>query len=321
MKTMNRTCIVLLLVVALLTACGKPQPKTFTIGIVNFSPTLDAVVDGFKAGMTERGYVEGENVTYVYEGVVANIDALDPAIQKLMAEDLDLMFSLTTPATQKVKQAFAGTDIPIVFAPVTDPVTSGVVDNLTNPGGNITGIRTGGSIPKGLAWLLAIAPGTTRLFVPHNPDDGSSVQGLAELTEPAVALDLELVMAEARTADELAAAMDVIPEDVDAIFMLPSGVFSRQVATFVDTTVEHKLPAVSVGPHCEAGMLICYGHYYPPMGKQASRLADQILQGAAPGNLPVENAEFFLGINLQTAQAIGLDIPDDILQQADYLVR
>jgi putative ABC transport system substrate-binding protein len=312
--------VVSFVVLSLLLVACAPR-KSLTIGIVNFSRTLDPTVEGFKEGMAELGYVEGESVTYIYDDQVESITDLDPAIQDLLGKDLDLILSLTTPASSKVKQAFAERDTPVVFPAVTDPVDSGLVDSLTHPGGNLTGIRTGGSIAKGLEWLLAIAPDTRRLFVPHNPEDSGSVQGLAELSEPAAALGLELVIAEVSTSDEFNAAMDAIPEDVDAIFVLPTGFLVPRIAKFVETAIAHKLPLMSVSPQCGAGALVCYGFDYRQMGKQAARLADQILQGAAPGDLPVETAEFFLSLNLQAAQAIGLDIPEDILEQADHIVR
>lgn len=321
MKTITRTLVVLLFVVTLLASCGKPQPKTFTIGVVNFSPPLDAVVEGFKVGMAELGYVEGENVTYVYEGVVTSIEALDPAVQNLRAADVDLILSLTTPATLVTRQAVEGTDVPVVFAGVNDPVASGLVKSLREAGGNLTGIQAGGSIAKGLEWLLAIAPDTTSLFVPYNPDDAASVQAMVALSEAAATLGVELLIVEVRTPDELAAALDAIPESADAMFVPSSGFLSARLTQVVETAILHKLPLASMSPWCKEGVLMSYGFGYYQTGEQASRLADKILQGTPPADLPVETADFFLVINLQTAQAIGLDIPDDILQQADEIIR
>ena len=295
----------LLCVVALLLAgCGPAKPKTYTIGVVNFSPALDPVYEGFKTGMAQAGLVEGEQVTYLYDGATGSIDALDPAIQKLVAAKVDLILSLSTPASQKVKLAVEGKHIPVVFAPVTDPVASGLVDSLTHPGGDLTGIQNRGSIAKGLDWLLAIAPGTQRLFVPHNPSDDSSVQGLAELQTAAAVMGLELVIVEVTNGDEFEAAMAAIPEEVDAIFMLPSGFFSARAAAYAEAGIAHQLPVTSVAPQTEAGLLMSYGHDYLSMGVQLSRLVDQIFNGTDPGDLPVETPEFFLSINLVTAQGV-----------------
>ena len=314
-------CIMLSL---LLAACGTPQPQTFTVGVVNLTPTLNPTFDGFKAGMAELGYVEGENVTYIYEGPVGAIDALEPAIQKLMEAKPDLVLSISTPATLRAKAALEGTDIPLVFSPVNDPVGSGVVDSLRNPGGNLTGVKGGGggAIPKTVEWLLTVVPDTTRLFVLHNPEDNSSVQALAELNETAAKLGVELVVREVRTPDEIMAAMESIPEDVDAIFIPPSGPITANIADIVEAAIERDLPiATSVGPLVQAGVQITYGTDHYRMGEHVARLADQILQGTDPADLPVETAEFYLSINLQTAETIGLDIPDDILRQADTVVR
>lgn len=323
MRTMNRTCIVLLLVVALLTACrgGQSEPRTFTIGVVNLSPAIDIEFDGFKDGMAEAGYVEGENVTYIYEGAVVSIGAIEPAVQNVLTEDVDLIFAITTPVALAVKRATEETGTPVLFAPVTDPVGSGVVDSLINPGGNLTGIRSGGNIPKQLEWTLAIAPDTKRLYVLHNPDDASSIQALGDLKEAIVIFDVELVIVEVRTPDEVKAALASIPEEVDAIFWLAAGLFSGNVASAVEASIEHKLPLSTGPPLFKVGALMSYGIDYYKQGKQASRLAVRMLEGTDPSDLPVEQSDFYLGINLQTAQAIGLDIPDDILQQADEIVR
>jgi putative ABC transport system substrate-binding protein len=323
MKGFVRKCFAVLSILGVLSlaACGTTKPRAVTIGIVNYSAPLDAIVDGFKEGMAEAGYAEGEKVTYLYDGAVSSIDALDPAIQKLVAERPDLILALTTPAAQKAKAATQGTKIPVVFAPSTDPVSSGLVDSLTHPGGNLTGIRTGGSSAKGLSWLLAIAPGTKTLFVPHDPDDSSSVVGLHELEAAAAPLGLEIRVVEVRTAEEFTAAMDAMPADVDAIFMLPAGLFTSGTPKFVEVSIARKLPILSIARQCERGVLISYGHDYRPIGKQVARLAQQILNGTPPADLPVETPDWYLCINLQTAQAIGLDIPNDILQQADTIIR
>ncbi|HLF02994.1 MAG TPA: ABC transporter substrate binding protein, partial [Anaerolineales bacterium] len=114
----------------LLTACGgfgATPVKTYTIGAVNLTPALDPAWEGFKAGMAELGYVEGENVTYIYEGPVGSIDKLEPAAQSLLEADVDLMVALSTPAAQAAKRVTASTQTPVVFLPLVDPVGAGLV--------------------------------------------------------------------------------------------------------------------------------------------------------------------------------------------------
>ena len=302
-------------------ACGGTGDKAenVTIGVVNITPTIDALYEGFKAGMAELGYVEGENVTYLYEGATGNLEGLQPAVQRLLEADVDLIFAITTPAALTAKQMAEGTDTPVLFAAVAFPVESGLVESLINPRVNLTGINSGGFVPKQMEWLLAIAPDTKRLFVPYNPEDSAAV--LAELEAIAAPRGIELITVEVTTADDLFSALDAVPEDVDAIFVLASGFLTAHLSKFVESAIEHKLPLTSVGEGAKAGALMSYGHNYVPVGKQASRLAVKILQGTAPADLPVEAAEFFLSVNLVTADSISLDVSDDVLEQADVIVR
>lgn len=304
-----------------LSACGGAGDKAenVTIGVVNITPTIDALFDGFKAGMAELGYVEGENVTYLYEGATGNFEGLQPAVHHLLEADVDLIFAITTPAALTAKQAVEGTDIPVLFAAVAFPVESGLVESLINPGVNLTGVDSGGFVAKQTEWLLAIAPDTERLFVPYNP--ANSTSELAELEAIVGPLGIELIAIEVTTVDDLLSVLDAVPEDVDAIFVLASGFLTAHLSKFVESAIEHKLPLTSVGEGAKAGALMSFGHNYVPVGKQASRLAAKILEGTGAADLPVETADFFLSVNLLTADSIGLDISDNVLEQADVIVR
>lgn len=320
----TRQMIVTLLILAglLLIACEPAQPKTVTIGVVNLAPVLDPIFDGFKAGMAEKGYIEGEDIIYIYEGPVGSIDKLEPAIQTLLDSGVDLVLSISTPATQAAHQLTAGIDVPVVFVPMTDPVAAGVVQSLGHPGGNVTGVTFGASEARRLEWLLKAAPNVKRIYVPYNPDDTSPVIALTRVSEAASKLGVELVPREARNSDEITAAIEAIPEDVDAIFLLPDSLVVSRASDFIVAALDLNLPfAVPGDEEVEAGALISYSMNFHASGEQAARLADQILKGTKPADLPVETAEFFLVINLQTAEAIGLYIPDEILRQADTIIR
>jgi putative ABC transport system substrate-binding protein len=307
----------------LLSACGgAAQPKTYTIGVVNFSPNLDGTLKGFKEGLAKLGYVEGENVTYIYEGPVG-VDQLDAVAQGLVEANADLIFSLTTPATLAAQRATADTDIPIVFVPVTDPVGAGIVDSLTNPGGNATGVTYSSQEGRRLEWLLQVAPTIEQVYIVYNPEDQSPVLALKSVSETAAGLGIELITREATTPEEIEAAFENIPEEADAIFFLPDSLVNVRRLDWFKKATGLKLP--TSGPNTETvdeGALTAYGIDLPVAAReQAARLADQILRGIKPADLPVEMAEFFTAINLQTAEAIGLDIPDEILRQTDIIAR
>jgi putative ABC transport system substrate-binding protein len=306
----------------LLTACGGEKNKTYTIGVINLSPNLNDTVEAFKEGMAELGYVEDENVTYIYEGEVG-VDKLDAVAQGLVAADVDLILSLTTPATKAAQKATADTDIPVVFIAVTDPVGAGIVDNLTSPGGNATGITYTSQEGRRLEWLTQVDPTIEQIYIVYNPEDQSPVLALESVSETAKQLGIELITREASTPEEAAAAFENIPEEADAIFFLPDSVVNGHVADWFKIAIELKLP--TSGPNSatvEQGALTAYGINLAVSAKQeGARLADEILRGAKPADLPVEMADFFSAISLKTAEAIGLDIPDTILRQANIDLR
>jgi putative ABC transport system substrate-binding protein len=210
-----------------------------------------------------------------------------------------------------------------VFAPVNDPVGDGFIASMTSPGGFITGIKNSDSISKSLEWLLKIVPNVKRIFVPHNPTDPSSVHSVEALQAAADTFGIELVIGEADTPDTIAALARDIPENIDAVFIVRSGTISAKVPDFVLTANELGIPvfASTSGEFVDAGVMMAYGSSYYSSGKQAARLANQILRGASPATLPAEEAESLLGINLKTAETIGVEIPDDVLRSASQVVR
>jgi putative tryptophan/tyrosine transport system substrate-binding protein len=317
-------CFILLVLISLLfTGCGSTQKdKMYTIGVINPSPNQEDTIKGFKEGMAELGYVEGKNVTYVYAGSVG-AEKLDAVAQSLVNAKVNLILSITTSATQAAQKATAGGDIPVVFIPVTDPVRAGVVESLIKPGGNITGVTYSAQEGKRLEWLLQVAPTIKHIYIVYNPKDQSPVQALKTVSETAVQLGVELITREASTTEAADEAFKNIPREADAIFFLPDSVVNAHVMNALKLAIELGLP--TSGPNAKtvnAGALTAYGvDLAVAARKQAARLASQILQGAKPAELPVETAEFFSAINLKTAQAIDLDIPDATLRQANIIVR
>ena len=313
-------CIVIF---GILAGCSKDKSKKehYTIGVINLTSKLDMVVDGFKQGMEGYGYHEDKNVTYLYQGALKSKKQLDAALQYLITQDVDLLFVLTTAGAKQVKQVMHETDIPIVFAPVLFPEKSGIVKTLAKPSGNITGIRVGGSATKALGWLQSIAPTTKDLFVPIINNDQAATQVLDDLRHAAPELGIELHVATVDTTEELVVALNSIPEEMDSIWLLNSPALVSNVEKFVHVAIKRKLPLASATSQYKKGVLVSYGQDHFRTGEQASRLANKILHGTLPANLPVETADFFLGINMQTARSLAIEIPADILNQADFIVR
>jgi putative ABC transport system substrate-binding protein len=306
----------------LLAACGGgPQAQeTFTIGVIAETSMHTPAIEGFKAGLADLGYVEGENVTYIYNGTIGyNSKAIDDKIKNLLAQQIDMLFVLGLPTVQ-AKQAVEGTDIPVVFGAISRPVERGIVESISHPGGNLTGVQVGNEIPKALDWLVRITPNAKKIYVPYHPDDELSVMFLAMLDKVASQLKIELVPGETHSVEEAVAAIESIPADIEAIFRIPSPTLDPKNNELSQAALNRGLPMAAGHPLDEAALLTYAADFFE-VGKQAARLAHQIRQGVKPAELPIETAEFFLTINLKTAAAIGLDIPDDILAQADTLIR
>ena len=321
-KNMIRSLSIIFLSLLLFACQGEEEIPVYTIGIVNLTPSLDPVADGFMERMEELGYVEGENITYIYDGPTNSIDELDGVIEGLLEEDVDLLLALSTPAAIAAKTLTDGSDMRVIFVPVNDPVAAGLVESLPHPNGNLTGIKAGGFLPKELAWLLTLDPTIETIYSPYNPNDQSSSLGHSVLEQEAEHVGITLIAPEVNSPEETIIALNVMPDEVDAILLLTDAMILSQATSFVEVAMERSLPLASINQkQVEDGVLMGYGPEFFPMGRQAARLADQILKGMDPSDLPVETGEFFFTINTDTAEKIGLDIPTDILQQANEIVR
>jgi putative tryptophan/tyrosine transport system substrate-binding protein len=305
----------------LLTACGGVTPaKTHIIGVVNYYPALEAVFESFKAKMAALGYVEGKNVTYIYHGALEDDPAvLGGEVKRLVDQKVDLLLTLGTPTTLAAKKGVVGTNIPLVFAPVMNPVKQGIVKSVSHPGDNVTGVQVINAAPKAMEWLLKLVPGTKTVYVPYHPADRVSVTTVEPLPDAATRLGVKLVLDAVHTPEEVMTAIETLPKNAAILFIVTPGLESHMSA-MRKLAIARGIPIGAYALSVE-DTLFTYGTNSAGPGQQAARLVDQIFKGKKPADLLVETAEFFLGINLKTATAMGLDIPDEILRQADAVIR
>jgi putative ABC transport system substrate-binding protein len=308
------------LVIGCRSANGTTKP--IVIGVINLSPQLEPVWLGFQTGLASQGYDESR-VTYIYAGPPPDIETLDKLAEDLVAADVDLILSISTPATQAAYRATLGTDIPVIFAPVTDPVSAGVIQDISQPGGNVTGIALGTqSEGQRLQWLLRLAPDIKRIYLPYNSQDASALASVNAVLAAATLLSVNVITQEVSTEAEINRAIASIPQDVQAIFLAQDSLVAAHIAEFAAAAIAHQLPLCSpTDGQVEQGALVSYSFRLNEIGQQAARLADQIFAGIPPANLPVETAEFFLTVNLKTAAAINLTLSDDLLRTADRVIR
>jgi len=305
----------------LFASCGGRPERKYTVGVVNYMQVLDPVLDGFKARMAELGYVEGRSIAYVYRGAVApDPKVVEGEVRGLLAQKVDLLLTMGTLPTRMAKQAVEGTNVPVVFGPVINPVQEGLVQSVTRPGGNVTGVQNGTTIPKALEWLHKIAPRARKVYVIYHPRDAVSQTAMRSFPEIAATLGFELVTRPVQSREEALAIVAQLPRDA-AIFAVPAPSL-EPVSHLLAAAIERRIPvAAQIDGYATKGALLTYGPSMLAMGKQAGRLADQIFKGAKPADLPVETSEYYLEINLRTAKLIGLDVEDTTLRQANSIVR
>lgn len=304
---------------------SQPEtPDMVKVGVLNVSPVLEASVNAFKDEMTQLGYVENETITYIDYGPEALItaDELSQTAEKIVSEAPQLILTIGTEPSKAMQKATAETQTPIVFTVVADPIGASLVENLQKPNTNLTGVYLGPKESRRFEWLKTLLPDVKRVYVPYNPEFTSARLTLPVIVETAAGLGVELEIEEMRTEDELKAAIESIPDDVEAIFILPD---SFTLALFDAWFAESSKIGIPVftptTTHVEEGALMSYGPTYPAMGQQAALVADRILHGANPRDLPIEVAEFSLALNLKTAEAVGLEISDDVLELANIIIR
>ncbi|MBC7869465.1 MAG: ABC transporter substrate-binding protein [Chitinophagaceae bacterium] len=316
-----RSIILMLIFSFTLAACAqKAAPEPITIGIINPVTIRDQVVEDFKVAMTELGYIEGENIVYRYSGAIPDKDARLAWAKQLVDEGIDLIFAVATPGGQSAVEAT--NTIPIVFVPVTDPVGAGLVDSLQKPGGNVTGITNGNPHALRFQFLLDLMPELDTVYMPINPDSSPSANSLPGIIEVAAQNNITLLTPEVRTADEISASFATIPAEVDAVFVSPDPNIANFVQGFVQDSLALGLPVVSLSrSEVENGALLSYGEDLNAAATQAARMVDVILKGTSPADLPVETTEYFLSLNLETASALGIEVSDDFLQRANFIIR
>jgi putative ABC transport system substrate-binding protein len=202
-------------------------------------------------------------------------------------------------------------------------VGAGIVDSMQHPGGNITGVAFGIQEARRLEWLVRIAPEIKQIYVPFNPKDRSPVLALKIVRQAAAKLGVKLITREVHDSETLNDAVSNIPAEADAVYNLPDSLVGTRLTDLMTMATQRKLPTSTpnISRVKQHDGLTSYGFDQHLYGKQAARLVDQIFKGARPAALPVEMAEFYLAIDLKTAKTIGLTIPDDILRQADIIVR
>jgi putative ABC transport system substrate-binding protein len=300
---------------------GQPSAK---VGVLRLGQGSPAIFEAFQEGLRALGYKEGETLTFVIREAIGQEAALPKLAAELVQLEVDVIFTGGDAAVRAAKQATS--TIPIVMLVSGDPVGSGLVASLSQPGGNITGVTALSPrlSAKRLELLKQAVPTLSHVAVLFNPDDETKTVDRQQLQVTARVLGLRLYSVAIRSPEEFEPGFrTMVQERVDGLIVLSTAFTSFHRAQIIKLAAAHRLPAMyERKEYVEAGGLMSYGPSLPDMLRQAAVYIDAILQGAKPSTLPVAQAKKFeLAVNVETANALALTLPPSILSGADIVMR
>jgi putative ABC transport system substrate-binding protein len=303
-----------------LPAQGTPR-RIGCFGILENAPII---LDAWRSGLRERGWIEGKNLLVEYR-YTQPTDRYPALAAELTALSPDLVVAAGPQAAVALKSATA--TIPILFVAVADPVGLGLVQSLARPGGNITGFATfvpGDFTSKGIEILRELVPGASKIALLVNPSNPIHRLALAEeIPRTARSMGVALPVVEATTAEELDIAFaSAAAQHADAIMVFADPLTNFQAPRVVALAAEHHLPASYLFRQFANGGLVVYGPHLADLFHRAGGYVDKILKGTKPSDLPVEQpTKFELVINMKTAKALGLTVPPSLLVRADEVIE
>jgi putative ABC transport system substrate-binding protein len=302
-------------------AARAQQAKVYTIGVLALTtPSPEPLLKALRDGLRDAGYVEGRNLRLEIRTGDGRPALQSENAAKLVRLKVDLIVTFFTPTALAAKQATR--EIPIVMAGAGDPVATGLVASFDRPGGNVTGLSSGGAevAGKSVELIREFAPSARRIGVFADETDPFAKPYLAQIGQAARSAGMEMETILTRPGQPVEAAFETLTgKRVDGL-VIQGSILRKEM---LDLAIKHRLPALTsirLGP--PLGALMSYGSDYFDLARQSAVYVDKILKGAKPADLPVAfPTKFELIINLKTAKAIGLDVPPVLLGRADEVIE
>jgi putative ABC transport system substrate-binding protein len=325
--TAPRLVLAAILILGLLAtplAAEAQQARVYHIGVILQGGPYSAAIDGLRDGLRELGLEEGKQFLLHVRDVKGDLKSVEAAARSLEEQKVDLIYALATSVTLAAKRATKR--VPIVFYAGTDPVAVGLVESFRKPGGRLTGVhgQFNDLTAKRLELLKEMIPRLRRAVTFYNPDNPAAQQSLKLARDAARQLKVELVERPVASVEELRAGLRALrPGDADAFFLVSDAMVVSQEELIIDIARAKRLPTMlSFKGNVARGALASYGESYYAVGRVSAKHVQRIFLGAAPGDLPVEQLDrLHFVINLKTAKALGLTIPQSARTRADELIE
>jgi putative ABC transport system substrate-binding protein len=326
MKRRDTVLALLALSVTPLGAEAQQAGKVWRIGVLwpSASSPPSPRLEAFRQGLSELGYIEGRNIVIVVRYAEGKYERLPTLAAELVREKVDVILGAGAPAISAAQKAT--TTIPIVIGTAGDPVGAGFAQSLARPGGNITGLSdlTSDLGAKLLDLLVSAVPKLSHVGVLTNPGNSSHETILSSIRAAARSTGVGILHVTARSPEQIETAFSAMArEKVDAVIATADPLFNVHMRRIAELAAKHRLPSISgFLPFVEDGGMMSYGADFSDNFRRAATYVDKILRGAKPGDLPIEqSARVGLMINLRTARALGLTIPQSLLARADEVIQ
>lgn len=323
MKKLLTLLLILAMSLTMLTGCSDDSGSTtggedtFKIGIIQMMehPSLNTIRESIIEGLEEEGYVDGENIEIIYQNGQNDMTTMQNIAQTFIGEECDVIVAIATNAAQA--SLAETTDIPIIFAAITDPVGAGLVDSLEAPGGNVTGTSDEVSASDIMDLAQEITPGFHTIGALYNLGEPNSVSVINDLKEYAQANGFEVIESTVTNTSEVQQAAQYLADRADIVFSPIDNTVASSMAVATDTFNSAGVPFyVSADSMVTDGGLATYGIDYTVLGRETAAMIADVLEGADTASMPVRKmSEMSVYINTDTADALGLEISQEILDR------
>ena len=319
--------LVLAMALPMMSGCkpNQSESKVYKIGITQIvtHPALDANRQGFIDQMAKEGFIEGQNVSYDISNAEGDMSVAASIAQKFASDKVDLILAIATPTSQACAKAVEGTDIPVVFGSVTDPVDAALVASWDKPGGNITGVSDWADVATQVQLILDICPNVKTLGTIYSAGESNSLVQIEELKKAAPGLGIEnIVEATAATSADVMTAAQSLVGRVDAIWVPTDNTVISAFESVVKVGEDNQIPLFAADTATvERGAIGTPGLDYYVLGTECGKIGARILNGESPANILVKKCPMTdLYLNPSAAERLGVTIPQSVLDKATEIV-